>query len=165
MLAWSYRALSPGAARLFRLFGAAPFASPGPVAAARLADVDEDAVAPLLDELGRAGLTAAGDAVRAYAAELAAATESEDERRAALYRLLTRYHLPRAVEAACLMTRDRPPAVGTARRNFAGRAEAAGWLSAERVNLRAAVAAGRAAGLHDVADRLSSALECVRWET
>jgi DNA-binding SARP family transcriptional activator len=94
VLSWSYRALRPDAARLFRLLGLHPgpdFAAP---AAASLAG---DAPAPL-PELVRASLVqehAAGryvmhDLLRAYAGELVRA-EPEASRRAATRRLLDHY--------------------------------------------------------------------------
>ena len=97
VFSWSYRALRPDAARLFRLLGLHPgpdFAAP---AVAGLAGAGPAGVAPL-PELVRASLIqehAPGrycmhDLLRAYAAELARA-EPEAFRRAATRRLLDHY--------------------------------------------------------------------------
>jgi len=96
VLSWSYRSLSPAAARLFRLIGLHPGPAFTATAAASLAGV---AAGPLLDELVRANVlapTPAGryelhDLLWAYAAELVRTGEPASGRRAALHRLLDHY--------------------------------------------------------------------------
>jgi DNA-binding SARP family transcriptional activator len=81
---WSYRALSPGAARLFRLLGRHPDPYVDVATAANLAGVPPLRVHPLLAELVRAhlltehhpGRFSCHDLLRAYAAELAVKTEA-----------------------------------------------------------------------------------------
>ncbi|KAB1948552.1 tetratricopeptide repeat protein [Micromonospora sp. ALFpr18c] len=96
---WSYRQLSPDAARLFRLFSAA--LSPGITAeaCASLAGTPPLVVRALLAELADAALLDEDDRgrftshvlVKAYAQELFLAEESEADRRAAVTRLLQHY--------------------------------------------------------------------------
>jgi tetratricopeptide (TPR) repeat protein len=167
LFSWSYRALSPGAARLFRLLALGPGPSTDHAAAAHLADLDEDEVRPLLTELSRAHLIAEiqpgrftfHDLVRSYAAGLAATTDSEVDRRAALYRLLIGYYHGRAVEAVHLFARGQRPATGTGRHYFADRAAAAAWLATQRAALLAAVTLGHVEGFHDLASRLADAID------
>ncbi|MFG1608628.1 tetratricopeptide repeat protein [Actinoplanes sp. NPDC049265] len=83
VFSWSYRALSPAAARLFRLLGV----HPGPDVSVAAADalIGGDAL-PLLDELSAASLTTEHqpgrfvlhDLLRAYAAELADEPDAMD---------------------------------------------------------------------------------------
>ncbi|WP_432880958.1 BTAD domain-containing putative transcriptional regulator [Kribbella sp. CA-245084] len=92
VFSWSYRALSPSAARLFRLLGVHPGPEFDTAEAAALAGVTAGQVQPLLDELcGSHQLTEAApgwyvmhDLLRSYAVELA----EPGEARAALGRLL-----------------------------------------------------------------------------
>ena len=84
VFSWSYRQLSPAAARLFRLLGMHPGPDIGLPAAASLAGQPAAEVRPLLTELARAHLIerAAGryafhDLLRAYAAELALALDPD----------------------------------------------------------------------------------------
>jgi DNA-binding SARP family transcriptional activator len=99
VLSWSYRRLSPDAARLFRLLGPNPGRDMSAAAAASLAGVRPGEVRPLLAELTRAHLLteasprryAFHDLLRAYAIEQAHRSESDDDRRAAVGRLLDHY--------------------------------------------------------------------------
>ncbi|MER5393848.1 NB-ARC domain-containing protein [Saccharopolyspora sp. NPDC002686] len=96
VFSWSYRTLSPEAARLFRLLGlpTSPDISLG--AAAALAEVDQRRVRRVLAELCRAHLLTrrAGDRyvfhdlLRAYARERAHTDDTDEDRTAALQRLL-----------------------------------------------------------------------------
>ncbi|HEU5474723.1 MAG TPA: tetratricopeptide repeat protein [Actinophytocola sp.] len=93
VFSWSYRALSPESARLFRLLGL----HPGP-------DIDRHACAALLDRPPLTELTAANlldeyrpnrfrfhDLLRTYAAECAERDESPSERRGAMQRMIDYY--------------------------------------------------------------------------
>ncbi len=93
VLSWSYRALTPAAARVFRMLSL----HPAPTAtAAELGALAGEDPGPALAELTRAHLldeTAASrytchDLLREYAAELSAASEPQPARRDALGRLL-----------------------------------------------------------------------------
>jgi tetratricopeptide (TPR) repeat protein len=93
VLSWSYHALSPGAARLFRLLSL----HPAPTAtAAEFGALGGNDPSPALTELTRAHVIeeiapdryACHDLWREYSAEMAAASEPPHERRAALGRLL-----------------------------------------------------------------------------
>ncbi|GIF26522.1 DNA-binding SARP family transcriptional activator/tetratricopeptide (TPR) repeat protein [Actinoplanes tereljensis] len=94
VFSWSYRALTPAAARLFRLLGVHPGPDLSAPAAASVAGLPADRVRPLLRELVRAQLlteSAPGrfgfhDLLRAYAIELA-----DDEAPAARERMLDHY--------------------------------------------------------------------------
>lgn len=99
VFAWTYRALSPAAARLFRLLGLHP--GPGLCVAAAAALVGQPAgqVRPALDSLIRANLleqTGADcyefhDLLRAYAVDQVRREESKDDQLAALHRVLGWY--------------------------------------------------------------------------
>jgi DNA-binding SARP family transcriptional activator/tetratricopeptide (TPR) repeat protein len=95
---WSYRHLDAAAARLFRLAGLHPGPDLGPYAAAALADTTVERARLLLDQLARAHLIQpAGpgryglhDLLRAYARELAATQDAQEEQQA-LTRLFDHY--------------------------------------------------------------------------
>ncbi|MEV8046553.1 BTAD domain-containing putative transcriptional regulator [Streptomyces griseoluteus] len=183
----------PGeAAHHFGRLGHHPGTHFDPYTAAALAGTDPPAAARALERLGAAHLvteTAPGrwelhDLVRLYARDLDPATGPQ-----ALTGVLDHYigTALAAVETAqpggepcfALPTNFRRP---SAVRDFADRAEAMGWLAAEREDLARAVTAARAAGLDDRAWRiillqwpqvvwrsrdnwvplLSTALECAR---
>jgi DNA-binding SARP family transcriptional activator/tetratricopeptide (TPR) repeat protein len=99
VLSWSYTALTPPAARLFRLLGAYAGPDISAAAAASLVGQPLPPAQSALDELVRASLLTAHapgrytfhDLLRAYAADLAAATDRDDARRTALARLLDHY--------------------------------------------------------------------------
>src|SRR5262249_29715466 len=99
VFSWSYRTLTEPAARLFRLLGLHPGADVAAPAAASLAGLPLAEVRPLLLELIQANLLTEPirgrftfhDLLRAYASELAAEVDSDDERQAALIRLLDHY--------------------------------------------------------------------------
>ncbi|MEU6716418.1 tetratricopeptide repeat protein [Nonomuraea sp. NPDC046802] len=149
---WSYRTLSDAAARLFRLLGVHAGPDIDVETAARLATTSPARVRPLLAELARAhlineptpGRYAFHDLLRAYAAELAAGTDSDDERREAIHRVLD-YYLRTAHAAALLLLPSRkplelPPLVaGVAPYVLADLDHAKSWLSAEHATLLAAV--------------------------
>ncbi|WP_233159047.1 AfsR/SARP family transcriptional regulator [Actinophytocola xanthii] len=148
---WSYRHLSPAAARLFRLVGLHPGPHIGTHAAASLAGLPTARVRPLLAELARARLLAqpspgrytCHDLLRDYASEQAAALDPETDRRAAVRRLLAHYvHTaneadrrldPRAEEPPPLP--ELPPGVTPERMTDLPRALA--WFEAEHSTLLA----------------------------
>ena len=99
VFSWSYRHLDAAAARAFRLLGLHPGPDLDPYAAAALTGTTARAGRPVLDLLARAHLIQpAGpgrygmhDLLRAYARELAAASDGQDEQQAALTRLFDHY--------------------------------------------------------------------------
>jgi tetratricopeptide (TPR) repeat protein len=152
VFSWSYRALSPAAARLFRLLGLHPGPSISTAAAASLAALPVPQVRTLLAELTRAHLVVEPtpgrytfhDLLRAYAAELAASVDSDDERHAATHRILDHY-LHTAYAAARLLDPARhpitltPPQPGVTPEHPADLGQALDWFTVEHAVLLAAV--------------------------
>ncbi|MFC4012012.1 ATP-binding protein [Nonomuraea purpurea] len=152
VFSWSYRTLGDAAARLFRLLGVHAGPDIDVETAARLATTSPARVRPLLAELARAhlineptlGRYAFHDLLRAYAAELAAGTDSDDERREAIHRVLD-YYLRTAHSAALLLLPGRkplelpPPVAEVAPYVLADHERAMSWLGAEHATLLAAV--------------------------
>ncbi|WFE20515.1 tetratricopeptide repeat protein [Solwaraspora sp. WMMD937] len=154
---WSYQALEPTAARLFRLLGLFPGAkfSEG-AAAALLAAPARDA----LNALIRASLIrteapshhSLHDLLRRYTVDLAATTLTPDERRAALHRLFDWYLHTAAATAAILAPGENPvPDMAPPRippQTFDTGPAALAWIDAERANLTTVVHAAAASGFH-----------------
>ncbi|MFG1942821.1 BTAD domain-containing putative transcriptional regulator [Nonomuraea sp. NPDC048826] len=152
VFASSRNALGDAAARLFRLLGLHPERDVSLHAAASLAGVPPARARTLLAELVRvhlvnevaAGRYALHDLLRAYAAELAAAEEGEDARRAATRRMLDHY-LHTADQASTLITCKRslidpgPAAPGTALALPGDSGKALAWFAAEHPVLVALV--------------------------
>src|SRR6266705_3326377 len=121
VLSWSYQALGADAARLFRLLGLFPGPDITAAAAASLAAIPLPQARRLLAELTRAHLLAEHspgrytfhDLLRAYAAELARAHDSDQRRDAAIRRLLGHY-LHTAHRAATLMESSLVPVASVA---------------------------------------------------
>jgi tetratricopeptide (TPR) repeat protein len=146
VFSWSYAALSPAAARLFRLLGLHPGPDTTAPAAASLAALPPTQARRLLAELVRAGLLgepAPGrygfhDLLAAYATHLARTEDSEDEREAATARLLDHY-THTAHTAALLLSPARdaipvpltPPTPGAIPEQPSDHDTALGWLDAE----------------------------------
>ncbi|GIG94385.1 SARP family transcriptional regulator [Plantactinospora mayteni] len=168
ILSWSYRTLSPAAARLFRLLGLHPGPDTAAPAAASLAGLPPHRVRLLLAELARAHLVvehAPGrysfhDLLRAYAAELAVEWDSEPDRRAAVRRVLDHY-LHTARDACRLLDPHRelltvePAESGVDCQPLADRAEARLWLAAEHSVLLATIARAASGGFDTHAWRLA----------
>jgi len=147
VFSWSYRALSPPAARLFRLLGLPPGPDIGTMAAACLADLPEHETRELFVELTqlnllrrhKAGRYQLHDLLRSYASELA----GDDERQTATRRFLDYY-----LHAASLAMEKVDPRGGTAVADivtpprhapvFPDHEQAIEWLDAEYPNLIAA---------------------------
>ncbi|OLE28136.1 MAG: hypothetical protein AUG44_08270 [Actinobacteria bacterium 13_1_20CM_3_71_11] len=148
VFSWSYQALSPEAARLFRLLGLHPGPDLTASAAASLAARTPAQARSLLIELARANLVqehrpgrhTLHDLLRAYAADLA----GEDDSRAATHRLLDHY-LHTAHTAARLLDANRdplplaPPQPGVVPQHLADHQQALNWLAAEQAVLVGAV--------------------------
>jgi DNA-binding SARP family transcriptional activator len=159
VFSWSYRQLSPGAARLFLLLGLHTGPDISVLATASLAAVDEPRARRLLGELARGclitehapGRYAFHDLLRVYAAEQAHALESDDELRTATRRMLD-YYLHTAHRAAMLVDPLRDPlplpapAPGVSLDPFADHGEALAWCEAQFAVLLAVAAAAAASG-------------------
>jgi hypothetical protein len=99
VFSWSYRQLSPPAARLFRLLSLHPAPGIGAPAAASLAGLPLPQTRVLLAELARASMTtepapgryASHDLLRCYAAELSRSCDSTAQRDQAAGRVLDHY--------------------------------------------------------------------------
>ena len=97
VFSWSYHHLTAAAARMFRLFGLHPGPDIALLAAARLADLGAAQARETLGELVRAHLLTqhthdrylCHDLLRAYAVNLAATHDPQDDQSGALIRLLT----------------------------------------------------------------------------
>ncbi|MGW5646618.1 ATP-binding protein [Saccharopolyspora sp. NPDC003752] len=151
VFSWSYRALSPQAARLFRLLGLpnSPDISLG--AAAALAGADQRSTRRVLAELCRAHLLTrrAGDRyvfhdlLRAYARERAHDDDTEKERIEALQRLLNHYlDTTYAANQRLAPTRALPEierADELLRRDFATYDEALAWWDVEHASVLATI--------------------------
>ncbi|MEV5893271.1 AfsR/SARP family transcriptional regulator [Nonomuraea fuscirosea] len=153
VLSWSYRALTPDAARLFRLCGLLPAPEISTAAAASLAGIPVRQAQRLLTELTRANLAVERtpgrygrhDLLRAYAEELTRLHDSETERHEALHRLLDHY-----LHSACLGDRlldlfHRVPLTPTLPRpgvvvsRITDRAQSEAWFGREHRTLLAAI--------------------------
>ncbi|MBF9127721.1 tetratricopeptide repeat protein [Plantactinospora sp. S1510] len=161
VFAWSYRALTPAAARVFRLLGRHPGPDTTAPAVASLAALPLTDVPPLLAGLTRANLLtepapgryACHDLLRAYATHLSDTLESLPDREAATGRILDHYlHTAGSADRLLHPNRDavtlEPPRPGAALEHLGTPAAARAWLAAELPVLLAAVdhAAG---GGHD----------------
>ena len=153
VFSWSYRQLSPEAARMFRLLGLHPGPDISPAAAASLAAIDEPAARHLLAELTRAHLVAEHvpgryvlhDLLRAYAADQARSIDSQPERAAAIGRVLDHYlHTARDGASTMLPSYGSiplpPPSPGTTPERLTGHEQALAWFEAEYQVLLAAIA-------------------------
>jgi tetratricopeptide (TPR) repeat protein len=152
VFSWSYRSLSPAAARLFRLLGLHPGPDIGAPATASLTALPIEQVRPLLAELTQANLLTEPtlgrytlhDLLRAYAAHLTHTEDSEDQRHAATHRLLDHYlHSAYAADQLLYPGRDpitlTPPQHGVNPDSFADDGQALAWFTAEHPVLLAAV--------------------------
>ncbi|KAA2247170.1 tetratricopeptide repeat protein, partial [Solihabitans fulvus] len=169
---WSYRALEPDAARMFRLLGLHP--GPGFCldAASALAGIPPARAARLLDTLTQAHLLEQSararfgfhDLLRVYAAEQAAAAEPDHDRAAAVDRLAA-WYLHTAVAAGRALTPTRAhhfelpaPPDGVPVEEFGSFGEAFAWCEEESVHFAGIVELARAAGLYEVAWRIAVSL-------
>ncbi|MEV4512260.1 BTAD domain-containing putative transcriptional regulator [Dactylosporangium sp. NPDC049525] len=159
VLSWSYRTLSPAAARLFRLLGLHPGHDIDPAATASLAAVPLPQARRLLSELTRAhmlsehlpGRYTFHDLLRADAAERVHA-DGTDARHAAVHRLIEHYlHSGQAavplLDARLEPITDAAPRPGVTVAAPATAEEALAWFTTEHGTLLAAVRLAADAGL------------------
>ena len=148
----SYRALSIGAARLFRLLGLHPGTDITAQAIASLTALPHPQVQHLLTELVDANLLTERvsgrytlhDLLRVYAAQLTRTTETDEQRHAARRRLLDHYlHTGYAADRLLNGTRDPitidPPAPGVSPEQFTDHQRAMDWFATEHHVLLAAL--------------------------
>ncbi|WP_238545367.1 MULTISPECIES: ATP-binding protein [Streptomyces] len=172
VFAWSYRALSPDAARLFRLLGLHPGPGFGLGAVSALAGISVRQARQLLDVLVGAHLleqTAPDrfefhDLLRAYATEQSRLDETADGRAAALRRVLDWYlHTADAAQSWITPAREHlsldPADERAAPLSFSDYDQAVDWSEREQSNLIAAVRTAEKAGL----DRYAWQLSAVFW--
>ena len=160
VFSWSYRELSPPAARLFRLLGLHPGPDVAAPAVASLGDVPLWDAGRLLDELVRAHLVTDSepgrytfhDLLRAYASELAHREDPAAERERAMRRTLDHY-LHTGHRAAMILNPQRTevvlPAVesGAVPERLTAYDDAMRWFGAEREVLLAVLGWAADAGL------------------
>jgi tetratricopeptide (TPR) repeat protein/transcriptional regulator with XRE-family HTH domain len=167
VFSWSYQALSPEAARLFRLLGVHRGPDTSAAAAASLAGLAPEKAGPLLAELVRANLAvehrpgrySVHDLLRTYAVDLADTRDPEAERLAAARRLLDHYlHTAHAAEELLYPAQEElvldPPEPGTTPERPADKKAALAWFTAEHAVLIAAVTADQAGVGHSLDRRI-----------
>jgi len=162
VFSWSYTALSPAAAGLFRLLGLHPGPDISAAAAGSLAAVPPAETRRLLAELARASLLTEHvpgrygfhDLLRAYAADLTHTVDPGDQRRAGIGRVLDHYlHTAHTADRLLHPHRDPiplalpPPGPGVTPEQPADYGQALDWLAAEHPVLLAAVGLAADAGL------------------
>jgi tetratricopeptide (TPR) repeat protein len=161
VFSWSCQQLTEPAARMFRLLGVHPGPDITIPAAASLTGQPLSQARATLAELDGAHLViertlgryACHDLLRAYAAEQAAAIDSDGARHAALHRVFDHY-LQTAVAATALIHPFRdpvtlsPPAPGVWHEELTSRLQALEWFQAERQVLLAAIRQAAGQGFH-----------------
>ncbi|MEU7863251.1 BTAD domain-containing putative transcriptional regulator [Nonomuraea sp. NPDC049141] len=171
VFSWSYRALEPSAARMFRMLSLHPGADFSPPEAAALAGVTTPEARRLLELLTDRSLLERTprdrhrfhDLLHAYAIEQSHQEDSETERTTAIRRALD-WYLHTADRAADLLepTRRRFPLAITHEPAdppvLAGPADAMAWLDEQRANLIAAITLSAEYGWHALTWRLPHVL-------
>jgi DNA-binding SARP family transcriptional activator len=159
VFSWSTRQLSADAARMFGLLGLHPGPDISVLAAASLAAVDMPEARRLLSELARVHLIAEHlpgryafhDLLRAYASDQAHVRDDQDERNAAVGRVLD-YYLHTAAGAARLVDPAKEQVVLAASRpgvileEQASHEQAMAWFAAEQQVLLTAIALAEKSG-------------------
>ena len=172
VFSWSYRTLSPDAARVFRLMGllAGPDVSTQAVAA--LIGSDTAMARRLLDVLARMYLIQETlgdryrlhDLLRLYAAERAVAEDTDEDRGRARRRVLDWYlHTADAASSAITPQQGRRVPLDEAEGycaplTFSTHMQAVGWYETERANLMASIRLAAETGQHGVAWKLPATL-------
>jgi tetratricopeptide (TPR) repeat protein len=160
VFSWSYQALTPAAARLFRLIGLNPGPDLSAAAADSLAGLPANTIRPVLTELTQASLLfeytpsryTFHDLLRAYASDLAHRLDPDQHRHTATHRILDHYlHTAHTANRLLDPTRDpitlTPPAPGVTPQHLGDRQQALDWFTVERAVLLAAVEHAAATGL------------------
>ncbi|MFI5916698.1 BTAD domain-containing putative transcriptional regulator [Dactylosporangium sp. NPDC051541] len=156
VLSWSYLALPPAAARMFRLLGAHPDPALDTAAAASLAGVGPESAAELLAELARASLLTEPepgrfthhDLLRGYSRELAARDGADGaERRVLDHYLHTALAAALAINPSWQPVTPPSPEAGVTLGEVAKPAAAQAWLILELPALLGAIDLAAAVGL------------------
>jgi DNA-binding SARP family transcriptional activator/tetratricopeptide (TPR) repeat protein len=171
VLSWSYDQLSRTAARMFRLLGLHPGPDISLPAAASLAGIPRAEAGTALRELARTHLVTGhlpgrytcNELLRVYAADLAERADSDQERRAALRRVLDHYlHTAMAASQRFSPTRSPlrlpPPQPGVLPADLADRDQAMAWFDAEVRVLLALISYAEANGFDTYAWQIPWAL-------
>lgn len=166
VFSWSYRALTPAQARMFRLLGLHPGLDIDTLAAAALADMPSHAE-QLLDQLTQVHLldhAAHGryqfhDLLRLYARERVEHDETPESRQAATSRLLTWYLHAADAADRILIAHHRHVPIGSDKMTFplpqlTSHSQAMAWCDTERANLVAAIRQASDVDEHVVAWKL-----------
>ncbi|MDN3355270.1 BTAD domain-containing putative transcriptional regulator [Actinomadura sp. DC4] len=179
---WSYRLLTPAAARVFRLLALHPGPDCSLAAAASLTGQRAGQVRPLLAELVRAhlltepvpGRYGCHELLRAYASELGRAQDSAPDLDLARRRVLDHYlHSAHAADSALAPGRERislrPHLPGVTVPRLADQADAADWLEVNRSVLLAAIEEDARHGSGEHSWRLAATLDLYldhigRWQ-
>jgi DNA-binding CsgD family transcriptional regulator/tetratricopeptide (TPR) repeat protein/DNA-binding SARP family transcriptional activator len=171
VFSWSYRSLTPGAARLFRLVGLhnGPDVTQG--SCANLAGLSVADVRPILSELARASLLTEHRRgrfhmhalLRTYAVELSRTYDPAADRTEALRRLLDHYLGTSAAAATLLFPQLVPlslprPAPGVTTQSIVDSEKAVQWFAAEWETVVACVATAAGLGLSTHAWQLAMAV-------
>ena len=182
VFSWSYHALSPPGARLFRLLGLHGGPDITLSATASLTALDDAQARRALDELTAANLLTEHlpgryimhDLLRAYAAEQAHRHDSDDERRAAIRRVLDHYLLSARTAALLFLRHGQPPplletSAGVTGVPLADWEAAQAWYRAEQAVLPAAIALAVHTGFAAHAWQLGWAIgtfpdQRIRWQ-
>lgn len=158
VMSWSYRALDPDAARLFRLLGLHPSVDIGTGAAAALTGVEHPAAVRLLDRLVENHLArspAPGrytmhDLIHAYAAERSTAHDPPADRAAAIRRLYQWYaRSARGASVAVWGSQAGSPDPGPGHLTFDDDRQAMAWFATEQHTLLAVITGSMRLGLHE----------------
>lgn len=171
VFSWSYRALPPEVARVFRLLGLHSGPNISAPAAAALTDTTPSAVRRMLDTLASVHLIEETgpdrytfhDLLRAYAAERAATDEPAHEHTNAIERILSWYLHTADAASTCMWPQqpDRPidpPHPDCRPMVFASRQQAVTWFDDEFANLMAAVNLAAGTGKLTIAWQLPVAM-------
>jgi tetratricopeptide (TPR) repeat protein len=172
VFSWSYHALAPEAARVFRLLGLHPGPDVGVASAAALAGSTTTSVRRQLDALTSAHLLTQTrrdryqfhDLLRAYATERAPLDESPDECANATHRVLVWYlHTAHAALFALYPQHPEIPldplTVTCQPLTFTHRDQALQWFDAEHANLMAAIRLAADVGQYTIAWQLPIAMD------
>jgi tetratricopeptide (TPR) repeat protein len=172
VFSWSYDALTPAAARLFRLLGLHPSPDIAAPAAASLAGITLDAVRPWLAELTQANLLTqpttarytCHDLLRGYATQLTDTIDTDEQRHTATGRILDHY-LHTAATADRLLNPSRDPdslapaRAGVTPQQLSDHVQALSWFAAEHQVLLSAVTHAAAAGFDAHTHQLALTLQ------
>lgn len=172
VFAWSYRALAEDAARLFRLLGLHPGSDFSTAAATALMG-EADRIRHLLDVLVGANLLEQTgpdryqlhDLLRAYATDQVRLLEADEQRHAALSRVLNWYLHTADSALATLMPLNRTVPITepaeSAPLQFATETAASTWFEVERENLVTVTTTAQQNGFHQTAWQLAAVLRSV----